>query len=792
MDIVKLTIHGFKSFYEKSVFTFGKNITAIVGPNGSGKSNITEGVRFVLGEQGAKAMRGKDITDMLFKGNAGKANKAKVEIEFRKTSPRPSPKLGEGASAPDNIFVKNALEKDEVIISRTVYADGKSVYEMNGVEVRLKDVHEFLLYVHLGNKSSWHISQGEADRVLQANSLDRKTLIEDALGLKVYHSRINDSQKKLEKTRENIREASLQRKEIMPELSMLARTVEKIKRSSEFRSELTEKSQTYINYKNAQIENLKNNISDGENLNELKLKLEDLESEIGKMQAAINRDSGNDEELLQKEIEKEEKVINFLREKENELKRDLQNAENIFNYSSLEEEKNLKELAGIETELNNIAVSGNDMIFAESDINYTKNKIELSVEKILNNEGMQHEASEIDLNFKRLLTKGSVVSKDNVKQISYLQSIKNRLQEKLRNVRDEKKINEEKILKIKPELEQEVLKLKLSNERLEDLKKQILEYKYLKVEREKDVQQFIFERSQIQIKISEVQMLTGRILEYEKEMERDVFEFENALGSKFEEGLTFLKEDRGRLNLPQSDEEFHQLKRSIERLKLRLEESIVQNPDEVLEKHKSLTERDAFLLKEISDLENSMLNLETLIVDLKNSLKTEFDMGLEHINVVFDSYVKRLFGGGSGKVHVMEIEGRKEKEGEENQEQADQEVRTGVEVEVEIPKKKIKGLHSLSGGERALISIALNFAIISQNPAPFMILDETDAALDEANSKRYGEMLEMLKEKTKLIVVTHNRETMHFADQIFGVTLHKDGHSKILSVSFDDAIEYAK
>jgi chromosome segregation protein len=113
-------------------------------------------------------------------------------------------------------------------------------------------------------------------------------------------------------------------------------------------------------------------------------------------------------------------------------------------------------------------------------------------------------------------------------------------------------------------------------------------------------------------------------------------------------------------------------------------------------------------------------------------------------------------------------------------------------VEVEIPKKKVKGLQSLSGGERALVSIALNFSITNQNPSPFMILDETDAALDEANSKRYGEILELLKLQTKLIVVTHNRETMHFADQIYGVTLHKEGYSKILSVSFTDALEYSK
>jgi chromosome segregation protein len=207
-----------------------------------------------------------------------------------------------------------------------------------------------------------------------------------------------------------------------------------------------------------------------------------------------------------------------------------------------------------------------------------------------------------------------------------------------------------------------------------------------------------------------------------------------------------------------------------------------------------MSQRDAFLLQEISDLEKSMVNLENLISDLKESLKLEFETGLLHINQIFDSYVKRLFGGGGAKVFVVDIESRKKKEDGEEGDANDEaeEIKTGIDVEVEIPKKKVKGLHSLSGGERALISIALNFSIINQNPAPFMILDETDAALDEANSKRYGEILEMLKKETKLIVVTHNRETMHFADQVYGITLAKEGHSKVLSVSFEDAIEYAK
>ena len=98
----------------------------------------------------------------------------------------------------------------------------------------------------------------------------------------------------------------------------------------------------------------------------------------------------------------------------------------------------------------------------------------------------------------------------------------------------------------------------------------------------------------------------------------------------------------------------------------------------------------------------------------------------------------------------------------------------------------------LSGGERALTSIALLFAMSQVNPPPFLVLDETDAALDEANSKKYGEMLEVLSKNSQLIVVTHNRETMSHASVLYGVTMSTDAISKLLSIRFDDAVTYAK
>jgi len=122
----------------------------------------------------------------------------------------------------------------------------------------------------------------------------------------------------------------------------------------------------------------------------------------------------------------------------------------------------------------------------------------------------------------------------------------------------------------------------------------------------------------------------------------------------------------------------------------------------------------------------------------------------------------------------------------------EEKVEEGIDINVSLPRKRTKGLEMLSGGERALTSIALLFAVSQVNPPPFIILDETDAALDEANSKKYGDMIESLAAVSQLILITHNRETMSRAGVIYGVTMGRDGISRLLSIAFDEAIAVAK
>jgi chromosome segregation protein len=168
MYLKSLEIAGFKSFAKKSELAFTKSISAIVGPNGSGKSNIAEAFRFALGEQSMKSLRGKRGEDLIFNGSneVPRANRAAVKLVF------------------DNSKRFLPIDFDEVSIERVVHRDSENEYFINGSPVRLKDIIEMMTSAHIGPSGHHIISQGEADKILNANPKERRTMVEDALGLK--------------------------------------------------------------------------------------------------------------------------------------------------------------------------------------------------------------------------------------------------------------------------------------------------------------------------------------------------------------------------------------------------------------------------------------------------------------------------------------------------------------------------------------------------------------------------------------------------------------------------------
>jgi chromosome segregation ATPase len=225
MYLKSIELTGFKSFGRKTELVFGSRIAAIVGPNGSGKSNTAEGFRFVLGEQSMKAMRGKRGEDMIWGGSPTfpRAGRAAVKVVFDNT--------------PVNGVRLLDVDFPEVVVERVVHRDGLNEYLLNGTQVRLKDVIRLLAGANIGGSGYQIISQGEADRILNASPKERREMVEDALGLKLFQHKKHESERKLEETANNIEKTRSLRREIGPHLNFLRQQVEKIEKARELKDE---------------------------------------------------------------------------------------------------------------------------------------------------------------------------------------------------------------------------------------------------------------------------------------------------------------------------------------------------------------------------------------------------------------------------------------------------------------------------------------------------------------------------------------------------------------------------
>jgi chromosome segregation protein len=193
MRLSHITIQGFKSFAKKTTIDVTHQVTGVVGPNGSGKSNIAEAIRFVLGEQSMKSMRGKIGADVIFKGSEHLAPMSRASVTMVIDNKN---KEAQSSSVTDvSAELAPYLVYDELTLSRVIYADGSSDYLLNDAKIRLKDVQELLSFAGIGSSAHTIINQGEADRILLASPKDRKEALEDALGLRVYHMRLSESKR---------------------------------------------------------------------------------------------------------------------------------------------------------------------------------------------------------------------------------------------------------------------------------------------------------------------------------------------------------------------------------------------------------------------------------------------------------------------------------------------------------------------------------------------------------------------------------------------------------------------
>lgn len=740
MRLKEIEISGFKSFAKKATLSFDTPVTAVVGPNGSGKSNVVEAFRFVLGEQSMKSMRGKSGADLIFRGgaNAPKLSRASVAISFDNS---------DKVFAFQNGETQSPILFDTVTFTRELFADGTSAYKMNGSEIRLKQMIELLASVHIGTSGHHIISQGEADGILRANPRERREMLEDALGLKIYHYRIRETENKLAKSTETLKDVQSLRRELAPHLKFLQKQVEKIEKAAALRTELEGLLIEYL---------------------------------------ATERD------LLVHAEESNRDAVATLRAQKDAIAHKLA-------------ELPTESVTIDPTKVERITLSGELDTLIES-----RRMIESRIARLQGTldakRSMTHATRTTGITLDDRLYQGLIADLESVRSalttlttLEGLGAIAQTVTRMLGTLRaketpstsedtDGLKELALELESLERELAGVVAKVQAKQDSLRALEGKRDEL--MRASQEGTVRRYelLAQEQSVEAELQILAVTHASTRERKERFEEDLKEAGFLFGPTF---LHTLKSAKGIPELP-----LHEHKRAIDRLKIRLDEHAGIGT-EVVGEYNSTRERDEYLTKEVTDIEASITNLETLLVELKQVLDTRFASGVETINARFGEFFKTMFGGGTASLSITAEKKRARKSTDEEElleldTEEEQETVQGIDVHVSLPEKKVKELTMLSGGERSLVSIALLFAISQVNPPPFLVLDETDAALDEANSRRYGDMIERLSEYSQLIVVTHNRETMSRAHVLYGVTLGSDGGSKLLSIKFDEAVKVAK
>lgn len=754
MYLKELSISGFKSFAKKSELTFGSSITAIVGPNGSGKSNVAESFRFVLGEQSVKSMRGKRGEDLIWGGSesVARGNRAGVTITL------------------DNSNKVFPLDFSEIRIERIVHRDGQNEYLLNDSKVRLKDIEELLASANIGSTGHHIISQGEADRILSASAKERREMIEDALGLKIYQYKRQEAERKLSKTEENVAQVESLRREAAPHLRYLEKQVQKIEKSLALQqqikglySEYLRREDTYIAYHYDRLVAAKR---------APEAALLEVQTQLAEAKATLRTSETKHDSAPLLAAEEDLASATHVRQ------------QLVREYSQMEGQIEL--LKRRLTEHDRRSKGGEEKAIAHSEIAALVNDIERQVQQALAREDvsfLKRALSDVVHRLKIFIERGTPV------------------------VDTGRQFDESELARLSDAIEGLKKKLAAAEEK-EKHARQVY----------KDIEE---SRAKVAIDGREAERAVFRLVGEERELATQIERIDRELvvldrdRAEFKEQLQEAVALLGRAaadyyhveilddaSMPVSVEvvvgEDRQIQRTrrheLEKLKIRLEELGIGATDEVIKEFNDAKERDAFLAREVEDLTLSIQKLRELIIELEAKLEEQFTTGKEKISLEFNRFFTLMFGGGEATLEAVDLK-RQTEENDEVEEGVESLVRPkeqGIELSVKLPNKRVKGLEMLSGGERALTSIALIFAMSQVNPPPFIILDETDAALDEANSRRYGDMIEALAKKSQLILITHNRETMSRAGILYGVTMGGDGVSKLLSVKLDEAVAVAK
>lgn len=335
-----------------------------------------------------------------------------------------------------------------------------------------------------------------------------------------------------------------------------------------------------------------------------------------------------------------------------------------------------------------------------------------------------------------------------------LLSIANKKQNREAIIEDNKKLNEE-IIKSKEEIEQMRIEVNTSSDVIEALKK-------TKQEKNDDISKTEKNIEEQYLIIEEIKNQANKIEVKKSKIDVELEQIINKMWEDYEITPNNAQEFKKATNIQETTKQVKKLRDEIKDLG-----SI--NIDSI-EEYKQTKERYDFMCEQRLDLENSSNKLKKIIQDMTKIMKEQFETQFKIINKNFGEAFKELFGGGKAEIRLTD----------ENDI-----LNSGIEIEVQPPGKKLQNMSLLSGGERAFTAIALLFAILKINPAPFCVLDEIEAALDDVNVYRFADYLKKFTKDTQFLVITHRKGTMEAANTVYGITMEENGISKLLSMKLD-------
>lgn len=775
MRLKSLIIKGFKTFADKEELGFDSpcGITAIVGPNGCGKSNVVDSFRFALGESNLRNLRVLTHPEVIFAGTEGRKPLSLAEVTINI----------------DNSDHSLPVEYSELQVRRRTFRDGESEFSINNQPVRLKDIRDLFLDSGLSGEALSIMSQGRVDAILSSKPEERRAVFEEAAGINKYKVRKLEAEKKLIMSEQNLLRISDLKVEVGEQLIQLESQAKSAREYKSIQEKLKEiELSTYkkqarqllekkeeitkeLDDAKRQIEQkeeqrkklLEDKISKSQTLRQIETQIDEMSNFIGSIKDKIEAERGSMVIERERLLYEEKGKLRDLKEEQRFIEFEIKRIEADFASLNRKKEELLKKSREIQSEKLDEFGDFKEII---------KNTVELS--RILQDilvknfgkswNGLKDEASS---EFKKLIDMETA------------------------RIDDEIAGSKEELDFKRRQLEQITLKIAPAGQQLDELTKTT--EAFLKSPSGGAVDRLIKEKQENDQKLAGMRKEREKLTLDLEQMERSSMDDFSQIGiapdiTKKEVALARIElelaqiESRARedynisyeelLSYPNEAPNISKCRKDSEAMKARLRELEPVNLLAIEEYEKCL-ERNTFIETQHHDMVGARENLKTLIIELDLKAREDFLKTMEKLAKNFKEVFSDLFLGGEAQIEM-----------EKDKDALD----AGIEITVRPNGRKWLNLSLLSGGERALTAIALLFAILRTSPSPLCILDEVDAALDDANVVRFASYLKKFSETSQILVITHNKRTMVAADSIYGVTMEEPGVSKVISVKLEKTV----